>query len=161
MAGKGGARPNTGPKRGSKNKPRQITAEQAKTTAEHLVNLERTTKRTPDQRRCKDLLAEGAKFMFGCMSQVAPIKTLNEKGEPELNWRRPTDKEAFFAFADRMGLFAARAAPFEDPTYRAIAIVSQGSGDKTPLLDANVVALDDAMGASRIYARMMKETKAA
>lgn len=173
----GGARPNSGPKKGTKYKPRKISPPKdvvgpdAMATGRNIAELTHSTKRTPDQRRSKDLLAEGARFMFSCMSQVGPTKALVdvqlEDGtmvkREELVWRRSQDRELFFAFADRMGLFAARAAPFEDPTYRAIAIVSQGSDKPALTLEqvSNVLQLDDQQGTSRVYAQMVKATRAA
>lgn len=154
---RGGARPNSGPKKGAKYMMK------VERTAADLSALEQRSRKLSDARHSKDLLAEAAKYMFGCMTACRPrVVKIDGTDEQDLKWRSPEHERLFFAFADRMGLFAARAAPFEDPTYRAIAIVSQGSGEKPHhLLDANIVALDDAMGASRIYARMMKETKVA
>lgn len=154
MAQHGGPRPNSGPKKGTK------FMKKIQATAEDLVRLEHNTRRQGDARHSKDLLAEAAKYMFGAMTACRPkVVKVDGSDETDIQWRRPEHATLFFAFADRMGLFASRAAPFEDPTYRAIAIVSP-SGQVPLTIDeqANVVALDDQMGTARVYARMMKKS---
>jgi hypothetical protein len=144
---RGGRRPGSGAKKGSKH--RTVTA-----TLDEVAAMEAATRKLSCARMSKDILTELANFCFDVANEIAP-----QTVDGNLIWREPWHERSFFAFIDRAGLFAARAAPYESPTYRAIAVMTQSQVDKPRQLSDHTMTHDDQIGASRAYAAMVKASK--
>ena len=89
------------------------------TTSRPYVRL--ATRKLSTAKKSKDILIEMANFCFNVARAVEP-----EIVEGNLRWREPGHQKIYFAFIDRATLFAARAAPYESLTFRAVAVGGPG-----------------------------------
>ena len=119
MAGRGGARPNPGPKKGA------IYRKKVAFTPEEQRRVAEVTRAPAAAKRCKDILAECANFCAGMMATYQPQRGAGGA----VIWGDPGQEEKFLRYMDRACMFAARAAPYQDPTFKAIMI--------TPAPEAN------------------------
>jgi hypothetical protein len=96
-------------------------------------------------KRAKDTMAEFAALFAGLATAYQP-STKDENGFPV--WRDKEHRENFFALAHKAMLYSQWAAPYQDPTYRAIAVVSAPSdASARAQLPSNVVEIRQIAGA--------------
>ena len=107
---RGGARPNAGAKKGS------IHRKVISATLDEMRQLEARTRTPAAAKLCKDILAEAANFCAGMMAYYQPTKDQNGN----VVWPRPDQEEKFLRYMDRACLFAARGAPYQSGTFKAI-----------------------------------------
>jgi hypothetical protein len=101
----------------------------------------------------KDTMAEFA-TLFADLAAAYQPRTKDENGIPV--WRDKEHRENFFALAHRAMLYSNWAAPYQDPTYRAIAVVSAPSDAfARGQLPNNVVEIRDAQTAANEYRRIV------
>lgn len=139
---RGGARPNPGPKKGT------IYRKKISATLEEMRQLERQTRTPAAAKLCKDILAESANFCAGMMAYYQPKKDK----DGNVVWATGQE-EKFLRYMDRACLFAARGAPYQSGTFKAIAVM-----DMSHPIEAkaeNVELLDDDNGAMRVYRRLV------
>jgi hypothetical protein len=108
----GGARPNSGPKKGA------VYRKKISATLQEMRQLEQQTRAPAAAKRCKDILAECANFCAGMMARNQPQKDQNG----DAVWTKPNQEEIFLRYMDRACMFAARGAPYFDPTFKAIMV---------------------------------------
>jgi hypothetical protein len=103
-------------------------------------------------------MAEFAALFAGLATAYQP-STKDENGFPV--WRDKEHRENFFALAHKAMLYSQWAAPYQDPTYRAIALVSAPSDAfARAQLPSNVVEIRDAQTAANEYRRIVCGSKA-
>lgn len=147
----GGARPNPGPKKGA------VYRKKISATLEEMRQLEAQTRAPAAAKLCKDILAESANFCAGMAAYYQPKR--DQKGN--VIWAEGQE-EKFLRYMDRANMFAARGAPYQSGTFKAIAIMDVGQGQ--PPINAtaeNVEMLDDDNGAMRVYRRLVAGPNAA
>lgn len=160
MAGKGapkGVRQG-GRQKGTPNK--KMTPRDARTiAAAEALNRDIQERRPPpNTERSKEIMG---KFAHNCAAVAMKLwPTFQDDGEPVFRFKNHHDM-----WKEMMELtfkFANGAAPYQDPTFRAVAVMDARSGQ--PPIDVtadNVELLDDDNGAMRVYRRLVAGPKAA
>jgi hypothetical protein len=75
-------------------------------------------------------------------------------------WRDKGRRENFFALAHKAMLYSNWAAPYQDPTYRVIAVVSASDAFARGQLPSKVVDTRDAQTAANEYRRIVCGSRA-
>jgi hypothetical protein len=158
MATKGRSKPGErrgGRKKGSLNKPRIVL--KVDHPADRLARQAEAEVRAAkgDPKRCKDILSEWANLCSGIASRFRPTLV---NGKP--TWNTKDELELFDRFIHKSCLYAHWGAPYEDPTYRAIAVVSAPSDTFARGQPSNVVDIRDAQTAANEYRRIVCGTRA-
>lgn len=133
----GGARPNTGPKRGRH--PTTLTF-----TPGELEQLKRDAARIPDTKRLKNQLAHYATIVGQLATQYLPPKDTNDRPLRGPDGLLLWPEAAFDRFNRLMTLhayLAGKGAPFQDPTFKAVALhvdVPQQQGDDAKVINLKI-----------------------
>lgn len=139
-----------GPKKGA------VYRKKISATLQEMRQLEQQTRSPSAAKLCKDILAEFANFCTGMAVRNQPQR--DDAGNAV--WK-PGQEDTFLRYMDRACLFAARGAPYQSGTFKAIAVVDLGGGQSIDAAAANVEMLDDDNGAMRVYRRLVAGAKAA
>jgi hypothetical protein len=138
-----------GRRKGTPNKPK-VDALAAELLA-RAPNPPAATANTMVTKRAKDTMAEFATLFAGLAVAYHP-KGKDNNGFPV--WIDKEHRENFFALAHKAMLYSNWAAPYQDPTYRAISVVSAPSDAFVRgQLPSNVGDIRDAQTAANEYRR--------
>jgi hypothetical protein len=107
-------------------------------------------------KRAKDIMADFSTLFAGLAVAYQPAQ--GPDGIPV--WRDKEHRENFFALAHKAMLYSNWAAPYQDPTYRAIAVVSAASDAFARGQPSNVVEIRDAQTAANEYRRIVCGSRA-
>jgi hypothetical protein len=135
-----------------------------KRTIERLNELSREASE-PKKKRATEVLNElmvtalgfAAKEQRRCMAEEAP--------GPDGNPRKASEETVarFWKAMEAAGVFARALAPFQSPTFKAIAVVAPADPPKdvTPTIDqaGNVVRINDPAAAARLYQQMVRSVR--
>ena len=133
---KGGARPNSGPKKGA------VYRKKVAFTPEEQRRVEAMTRTPAASKRCKDILAECANFCAGMMATYQPQRGPNGA----VIWPETGQEEKFLRYMDRACMFAARAAPYQDPTFKSIMVTPPPDEKPGQLMRVVNMRVFDAVG---------------
>jgi hypothetical protein len=144
-----------GRRKGTPNKPKMDAL-----AAELLARAPHPPAPTPHaavQKRAKDTMAEFAAPFASIAVAYQPIGK-DENGYPI--FRDNGHRQNFLAFAQKAMVYSQLAAPYQDPTYRAIAVVSAPSDAfARGQLPSNVLDIRDAQTAANEYRRIVCGSK--
>ncbi len=139
---KGGARPGAGRPKG----PGKAKREQAIIAEQIMARAEMR-----GEKLAKEVLNDFMKLFAGMAATAQPLPD----GMAIPQGRKP-DQEDFDKYARLAVETAAKLAPYQSPTFKAVAVSVQGIGDQVKTIDAdNVIQLNDPIAAARVYRNMM------
>jgi hypothetical protein len=114
---RGGARPNSGPKKGTVYR-RKLTLREGE-----LEQLRQEARTGPGAKRVKDQMAEYATLVGLLALEYQPMRTPDgnvRRGEDGLPMWPPGAEEQFSKYMQLFGYLAGKAAPYQSPTFKAI-----------------------------------------
>lgn len=154
---RGGKRPGSGSPRGPRGPQRgtiiQREANNIREQAEAAA-LAAEKARNAGKRLAKDVLEEFMLLFAGMAATHQPLPP----GMPVPVNRQP-DEAKFEKWARLAGWFASELAPYQSPTFKAVAIMAPPPQPTAAERGTNVIALDDPVALARVYARRVQAVK--